>query len=109
MKKTCIACASLIAVLLAIVAVVRAERTRTEITRATNAIDDSKPNSSEVPEGIAAVGSFKRVLVLRFKYQTDLLSGIESLVRQHHVTNAVILSGIGSVRNYHIHAVSNRT
>jgi predicted DNA-binding protein with PD1-like motif len=88
---------------------VHAERTRTEVTRATTPADDAKANSSEVPEGVASVGSFKRVFVFRFKYQTDLLAGIEALVRQHHINNAVILSGIGSVRDYHIHAVSNRT
>jgi len=49
------------------------------------------------------------VLVLRFKYQADLLAGLESLVKQHKIKNAVILAGAGSVRNYHIHSVSNRT
>jgi predicted DNA-binding protein with PD1-like motif len=58
---------------------------------------------------MAATGQFKRVLVLRFKYQTDLLAGLEEMVRVHQVRNAVILSGIGSVTNYHVHAVSNRT
>ena len=31
------------------------------------------------------------------------------MVKEHEVRNAVILAGAGSVRNYHIHAVSNRT
>jgi len=30
-------------------------------------------------------------------------------VREHRVRNAVILSGIGSVKGYHLHVVSNRT
>jgi predicted DNA-binding protein with PD1-like motif len=43
------------------------------------------------------------VVVLRFKYQTDLLAGLEKMVKQQKIKNAVILSGVGSVRNYHIH------
>jgi hypothetical protein len=54
-------------------------------------------------------GKIERVVVLRFKYQADLLAGIEAMVKKEGVKNAVILSGIGSVRNYHVHSVSNRT
>lgn len=86
-----------------------AQQIRTEVTKATTPFDDSKPNNDDVPEAYAISGQFERVLVLRFKYDTDLLAGLERLVRQHHVRNAVILSGIGSVRGYHVHVVSNRT
>lgn len=86
-----------------------AQRTKTEVIRATTPADDSKPNSAAVPDVVAAAGQFERVLVLRFKYQADLLAGIEAMVKEHKVRNAVILAGAGSVRNYHIHAVSNRT
>jgi len=51
---------------------------------------------------------FERVLVLRFKFDTDLLAGIEKMVKQEKIRNAVILAGAGSVRGYHIHQVSNR-
>jgi predicted DNA-binding protein with PD1-like motif len=85
------------------------QETRTEVTNAANAGDDAKPNSDTVPEAYAISGQFERVLVLRFKYQTDLLAGLERMVKQHKIRNAVILSGIGSVRGYHIHVVSNRT
>lgn len=83
--------------------------TRTEVTKATTALDDEKPNSDSVPDVYAVAGSFERVVILRFKYQTDLLAGMEKMVKQHKIKNAVILSGIGSLRNYHIHSVSNRT
>jgi predicted DNA-binding protein with PD1-like motif len=85
------------------------QTTRTEIVRPTTPEDDSKPNSDTVPEVYAIDGSFQRVVVLRFKYQSDLLGGLESMVKQHNIKNAVILAGIGSVRNYHVHSVSNRT
>jgi predicted DNA-binding protein with PD1-like motif len=90
-------------------AVLFAQQTRTEVTKATTPLDDSKPNSSEVPEAYAVASQFERVLVLRFKHDTDLLAGIETLVQKHRVRNAVILSGIGSVKSYHLHVVSNRT
>ena len=95
--------------LFGIVGIMYAQPTRTEVTRATTPADDSKANSDKVPDVYAISGQFERVLVLRFKYQADLLAGIESMVKQNKIRNGVILSGIGSVRNYHIHSVSNRT
>ena len=90
-------------------AILLAQQTRTEVTKATTPFDDSKPNSDQVPEAYAVSGQFERILVLRFKYETDLLAGIEKMVAKHHVHNAVILSGIGSVKGYHLHVVNNRT
>ena len=95
--------------LLAISGAVTAQQTRTEVTKPTTPADDSKPNSDKVPEVYAISGQFDRVLVLRFKYQADLLAGLESMVKQHKIRNAVILAGAGSLRGYHIHSVSNRT
>src|SRR4051794_17473985 len=86
-----------------------AQQTRTEVTKATTPHDDAKPNSPAVPDVCAIAGRFERVLVFRFKYQTDLLAGLEKMIKENKVRNAVILAGAGSVRNYHVHAVSNRT
>jgi predicted DNA-binding protein with PD1-like motif len=86
-----------------------AQRKITEIVKPTTPHDDSKPNSDKVPEAYAINGQFQRIVVLRFKYQTDLLKAFEKMVKEQNIRNAVILSGIGSVRNYHIHSVSNRT
>jgi predicted DNA-binding protein with PD1-like motif len=86
-----------------------AQQTRTEVIKATTPHDDAKLNSPTVPDVYAINGHFERVLVFRFKYQTDLLAGLEKMVKEHKVRNAVILAGAGSVRNYHLHAVSNRT
>lgn len=85
-----------------------AQITRREVVKATTPHDDSKANSPEVPDVYAISGQFERVVVLRFKYQTDLLAGMEKMVKQHKIKNAVILSGVGSVRNWHVHSVSNR-
>lgn len=80
-----------------------------EVVKATTPADDAKANSRSVPDVYALAGRFERVLVLRLKYDTDLLAGLEAEVRALGLKNAVILSGIGSVRGYHVHSVSNRT
>lgn len=94
---------------LCLAAICAAQVSRQEITKATTPYDDSKPNSDKVPDVYAISGKFERVVVLRFKHQADLLAGMEKMVEEHKIKNAVIMSGIGSVRNYHIHSVSNRT
>lgn len=92
-----------------VAALTPAQMTRTELTKATTPKDDSKPNSPSVPDVYAITGQFQKVVVWRFKYQTDLLAGMEKMVKEQKIKNAVILSGIGSLRNYHVHSVSNRT
>jgi uncharacterized protein len=96
-----------VCVVFAIAGAMPAQITQKEIVKATP--DDAKPNSDKVPDVYAISGQFQRILVLRFKYQTDLLGGIEKMVKEHKIKNAVILAGAGSVRNYHVHSVSNRT
>jgi len=71
--------------------------------------EDAKPNSDRAPGVYAIEGRFDRVLVLRFKYNTDLLAGMQQMVKQEKIRNGVILSGAGSVTGYQIHQVSNRT
>jgi len=99
----------LAALLVLCVGLALAQQTRREITNATTPADDSKANSTSVPDVYAITGKFDRVVVLRFKYQTGLLAGIERMVKEQKIRNAVILAGAGSVRNYQIHTVSNRT
>jgi predicted DNA-binding protein with PD1-like motif len=94
---------------LAIVDLAAAQPTHIEVTNTTTSAEDAKPNSDKVPDVYALTGQFDRVLVLRFKYQTDLLAGLERMVKEYKIRNAVILSGIGSVKSYHYHTVSNGT
>jgi uncharacterized protein len=98
----------LLAVGLLIASSTFAQKKVTEMVKPTTPKDDSKPNSDKVPEVYSMSGQLKRVVVLRFKYQADLLAGIEKMVKEQKIRNAVFLSGIGSLRNYHIHSVSNR-
>jgi predicted DNA-binding protein with PD1-like motif len=87
-----------------------AQETRQTNTRPSpNPADDAKPNSSQVPDVYAITGHFDRIVVLRFKYKTDLLAGMQKMVKQENIRNGVILSAAGSVRGYQFHTVSNRT
>jgi len=87
-----------------------AQETRREIVNPSKTpAEDAKPNSSAVPDVYAIDSHFERVVILRFKYDTDLLAGIQKMVKQENIRNAVILSAAGSVRGYQVHQVSNRT
>src|SRR5665213_3971758 len=92
--------------ILALATLASAQQTRREQTNATP--NDARPNSDKVPDGYAIDSQFDRIVVLRFKFGTDLLAGIEKIVAQQKIRNAVILSGAGSVRGYQLHQVSNR-
>src|SRR5580704_4684207 len=85
------------------------ETRRTIINPSPNPADDARANSDHVPDVYPITGHFDRIVVLRFKYKTDLLAGMEKMVKQEHIQNAVILAAAGSVRGYHVHQVSNRT
>jgi predicted DNA-binding protein with PD1-like motif len=94
---------------IALAALASAQETRREIVNpAPTPEGDSHANSDKIPDVYAIPGQFDRILVLRFKYKTDLLAGMEKMVRQEKIKNAVILAGAGGVRGYHIHQVSNR-
>ncbi|MCU1330784.1 MAG: hypothetical protein JWN34_6154 [Bryobacterales bacterium] len=91
---------------LAFAAALVAQETRREQTNRT--ADDAKPSSSKIPDVYAVDGQFDRVITLRFKFGADLLAGIEKIVAEKKIKNAVFLSGAGSLRGYHLHQVSNR-
>jgi predicted DNA-binding protein with PD1-like motif len=69
---------------------------------------DNRPNSDEVPDAYAVSGHFSRIVVIRVKFKTDLLAGIEQQVKAQNIRNGVILAGIGSLRGYSVHQVANR-
>jgi len=94
--------------LCALVPAVCAQESRHEVTNSIGAAD-ARENSNSVPDVYAVPTQFERVLIFRFKYQVDLLAGLEQMVKQNKIKNAVILAGAGSVRGYQVHQVSNRT
>jgi predicted DNA-binding protein with PD1-like motif len=84
------------------------ETRRTTTNPSPNPKDDSKPNSSAVPEAYALTGHFDKIVVIRLKYKANLLAGITKVVQEQHIQNGVFLSAIGSVRGYEVHQVTNR-
>lgn len=98
-----------VAVLLAGCLALPAQETRHETSHATgNPAIDNKQNSPDVPDVFAVSGHLDRIVVLRFKFGTDLLAGLQKMIAQEKIKNAVILSAFGSVRGYQVHQVSNR-
>lgn len=73
-----------------------------------NPADDTRPNNPAVPDVQALSSHLDRIVLLRFKYDTDLLAELQRAIRDQKIRNAVILSGIGSVRGYQVHQVGNR-
>ena len=61
------------------------------------------------PEVYTVSGNFARIVVVRLKRGVDLLDGLKKAVEREKIRNAAILSGVGSLTGYHVHAVSNTT
>lgn len=70
---------------------------------------DLAPAAGPVPSPLVFSASFERVAIVRMTYETDLLEALQKAVRDEKIRDAVILSGIGSLKSYHLHAVSNTT
>jgi len=79
-----------------------------QVVRHPATAEDARPNNPKVPDSYVLSGRFDRVLVLRAKNKTDLLAEMEKQVKAQNIRNAVILSGIGSVRGYRFHNVTGR-
>ncbi|MGA7342920.1 MAG: PPC domain-containing DNA-binding protein [Terracidiphilus sp.] len=97
-----------IALLIAASVLAAQETHRTVASPSPNPGDDSKPNSSAVPEAYALTGHFDRIVVIRLKFGANLLDGMRRVVKEQNIQNGVILSAIGSLRGYEVHQVSNR-
>jgi len=59
------------------------------------------------PEVYTVNSSFTRIVVVRLRRGADLLDGLKKAVAREKIRNAAILSGVGSLTAYHVHAVSN--
>jgi predicted DNA-binding protein with PD1-like motif len=71
----------------------------------------AKPNQDNAPMPCPAVyttaGDFTRVVIVRLKYGTDILEGLNEAIQKEKIKNAVILNGVGSLTRYHFHVVNN--
>jgi len=51
---------------------------------------------------------FDRIEIIQMKPDMDMLEGLNMVVSDKGIKNAVILAGIGSVTDYHYHVVSDK-
>ncbi len=65
----------------------------------------SQENKAQV---YSVTTQFERIEIVRFVPGTDMLEGLKKIVADKGIKNAVILSGIGSVTDYHYHVVSDK-
>ena len=61
------------------------------------------------PAAFTTSGDFTRIVIVRLKYGTDVLEGLNDSIKKEKIKNAVILNGVGSLTRYHTHVVSNTT
>ncbi len=66
--------------------------------------------AGQAPPAVVRLSTeIKGVVLVRLKYNTDLLEGLQQAVKDEKIKNVVILTGVGSVTSYHVHAVSSTT
>lgn len=85
----------------------------TQLENNSGGMGPSAKNKSYLGPSAPAIHSissnFNRIVVARLKHGTDLLDGLNKVVKKERINNAVILSGAGSLTSYHVHAVDNTT
>ena len=74
-----------------------------------NRLTDLVKEGDPIPSTLTFSSKFDRIVIARMTYEADLLDGLKQAVAREKIRNAVILSGIGSVKAYHLHSVSNTT
>lgn len=62
----------------------------------------------KVPDVYVVTSKFERLEIVRMRSGTDLLEGLNLAVKEKNIKNAIILTGIGSVTDYHYHVVSDK-
>lgn len=67
------------------------------------------PADKPAPAVHTVASNFSKIIVVRLKYGTDLLDGLQKAVKQENIKNAVILSGVGSLTSYRVHVVDSTT
>jgi predicted DNA-binding protein with PD1-like motif len=65
-------------------------------------------SQEKMPDVYSITSQFKRIEIIRMRTGTDLLEGLKKVAIDKNIKNAVILSGIGSVTDYHYHVVSDK-
>jgi len=74
-----------------------------------SAHDRWSPEGQAVPSPLTFTAALNGSFIARMTFDTDVLEALKRSVAQERIKNAVILSGIGSLRSYNVHSVSNTT
>jgi len=65
--------------------------------------------AQNAPQEVQMINSeFKKIQIIRMHSGTDMLNGLKEAIKKYQIKNAVILAGIGSVTDYHVHVVSDK-
>lgn len=65
-------------------------------------------SQENIPDVYSISTNFERIEIVRMRSGTDLLEGLNKIIVEKEIKNAVFLSGIGSVTDYHVHVVSDK-
>lgn len=65
-------------------------------------------SQEKIPDVYSITTRFESIEIIRMRTGTDLLSGLQNFVKEKNIKNAVIISGIGSVTDYHYHVVIDK-
>ncbi|MFZ0455601.1 MAG: PPC domain-containing DNA-binding protein [Ignavibacteriaceae bacterium] len=65
-------------------------------------------SQENVPDVYVVTSEFDHIEIVRMRTGTDMLEGLKDAVNKRNIINGVILSGIGSVTDYHFHVVSDK-
>lgn len=65
-------------------------------------------SQEEAPESHILTTDFESIEVVRMGHGADMLEGLKEAAKEKNIKNGVILSGIGSVTDYHFHVVSDK-
>ena len=60
------------------------------------------------PDVQTFTSQFERIEIIRMGPGTDMLEGFDVALKKSKIKNGVILTGIGSVTDYHYHVVSDK-
>jgi predicted DNA-binding protein with PD1-like motif len=60
------------------------------------------------PKVLTISTEFKQTVIIRIQSGEDLLESLKFAIKEKSIKNGVILSGIGSVSEYHYHVVSDK-
>jgi predicted DNA-binding protein with PD1-like motif len=60
------------------------------------------------PKVLTISTEFKQTVIIRIQSGEDLLESLKFAIQEKSIKNGVILSGIGSVSEYHYHVVSDK-